>query len=935
MSEETIQMTSRNLTHWPEKIFQSPNLRFLSLNFNNIQNIPKTVIILTALKTLHLSSNKVNEIPTELCKLSALETLFISKNKLSFLPDQFGELKMLKSIDLFMNLFKELPESIFSLNNLISLNMGSNKIKSLPDKISMLENLTELDLANNYITSLPLSIQHLKKLKRILLLSNDFKTIDKDNPLILSNLVHLDLSYNFIEKIENVEAPYLEKLVLIENKIQQLVGISSLTSLKFLECAENRFFELPKEMFELKQLKSISFSENYIQEIPDEIGQLVEVTEIDLALNNIKALPATLGKLQKLEKLFLFRNSIAVIPPEIMGCKMLKELYLNNNKIQVIPKEICELYFLQRLEISGNYITELPEEMSKLTQLINLCVASNQLKEIPESIYTLDRLQILNFTDNQLKSIHENITRLTTLTNLNLAFNSLTELPEDFHLPILRSLCLSHNSLSSIPTSISKSKTMSIMVLSLNRLKEVPSASLPKTLQSLVLSGNQIKNLNVTVPLNNLVEMEASNNLLENIDESLFTNCPALLELDVSGNINLEKLPHFICKFPEISLIKATFCNLKEIPKEIFLRKSVKYVSLEGNPVMNPFPYRVYTNEFNRKENATSPNDMKNEITLTSLMKEKSKKTSILDKKTEINFKYSLKKITHDCSNVSWGEMKGWRGTQEDTMIIHKNYKGIKGYSLYAIFDGHRGSETSELCAIIFARYFKEFKKKNKNIRTAIRKTFSKIQKVVHQKLNLEAGCTVAVAVVIDNLAYTANLGDARITLGRQNGLALRLTHDHKGSDTKERKRIRDLGGFVSEKGRVMGDVAVSRALGDCQYSPFVSNEPFDSPEQEKNDPFILYQGDFLIIGCDGIWDEMSDLEAVTFVHKYLENGGERKNCAAALRDFAFSLGSRDNISAIVVFYDQLDQDPNKLSNSGSGHNNSNNTVFSTKRYSK
>jgi serine/threonine protein phosphatase PrpC len=165
----------------------------------------------------------------------------------------------------------------------------------------------------------------------------------------------------------------------------------------------------------------------------------------------------------------------------------------------------------------------------------------------------------------------------------------------------------------------------------------------------------------------------------------------------------------------------------------------------------------------------------------------------------------------------------------------------------------------------------------------------------------------------------------------KNKGLALRLTHDHKGSDQKERKRIRDLGGFVSEKGRVMGDVAVSRALGDCQYNPFVSTDPFDSNEQQDREPFILYQGsfisyfflffifyffsfkgDFLIIGCDGIWDEVSDLEAVSFIHNYLENGGSKEHCAAALRDFTFSLGSKDNISVIVVFYEDIIQEKDK-----------------------
>lgn len=31
---------------------------------------------------------------------------------------------------------------------------------------------------------------------------------------------------------------------------------------------------------------------------------------------------------------------------------------------------------------------------------------------------------------------------------------------------------------------------------------------------------------------------------------------------------------------------------------------------------------------------------------------------------------------------------------------------------------------------------------------------------------------------------------------------------------------------FVSDAGHVMGDIAVTRALGDVQFSPYVTNEP-------------------------------------------------------------------------------------------------------------
>jgi serine/threonine protein phosphatase PrpC len=61
-----------------------------------------------------------------------------------------------------------------------------------------------------------------------------------------------------------------------------------------------------------------------------------------------------------------------------------------------------------------------------------------------------------------------------------------------------------------------------------------------------------------------------------------------------------------------------------------------------------------------------------------------------------------------------------------------------------------------------------------------------------------------------------ANLGDCRAVLCRA-GAALNLTVDCKASRPDEIARIVAAGGFVN-KGRVRGQLEVSRALGDAAY---------------------------------------------------------------------------------------------------------------------
>ena len=60
----------------------------------------------------------------------------------------------------------------------------------------------------------------------------------------------------------------------------------------------------------------------------------------------------------------------------------------------------------------------------------------------------------------------------------------------------------------------------------------------------------------------------------------------------------------------------------------------------------------------------------------------------------------------------------------------------------------------------------------------------------------------------------------------------------------------------------------------------------------------------FFILACDGVWDALTDEQAVEAV---LAQGRDRLPCgAAALRDLAFVHGSTDNISAMVVDLTQM-----------------------------
>ena len=87
---------------------------------------------------------------------------------------------------------------------------------------------------------------------------------------------------------------------------------------------------------------------------------------------------------------------------------------------------------------------------------------------------------------------------------------------------------------------------------------------------------------------------------------------------------------------------------------------------------------------------------------------------------------------------------------------------------------------------------------------------------------------------------------------------------------------------------------------GDGEYKPYISAEP-DVTTAVNNG-----SEEFLILGCDGLWDTITPEEATDLVYTHLEEnqraGGDIENLGARLATAAKDRGSGDNITIIVVF---------------------------------
>jgi len=174
-----------------------------------------------------------------------------------------------------------------------------------------------------------------------------------------------------------------------------------------------------------------------------------------------------------------------------------------------------------------------------------------------------------------------------------------------------------------------------------------------------------------------------------------------------------------------------------------------------------------------------------------------------------------------------------------------------------------------------------------------------------------DSGCTCILALYNRQLKriLAANIGDSRCIVSRA-GKAMELSEDHKPEDDIELKRITKAGGFLTDDGRVKGGLNLSRAFGDHQYKDNSALELKDQmitayPDIRHYD--VTDEDEFILLACDGIWNVMTNQEAVDFVRDRLEKDTKISDILEELFDQCISPDTSgdgsgcDNMTGIIV----------------------------------
>ncbi|KAL8645010.1 MAG: hypothetical protein Q9210_006953 [Variospora velana] len=268
--------------------------------------------------------------------------------------------------------------------------------------------------------------------------------------------------------------------------------------------------------------------------------------------------------------------------------------------------------------------------------------------------------------------------------------------------------------------------------------------------------------------------------------------------------------------------------------------------------------------------------------------------------------------------------MQGWRISMEDAHAavldlqaedLEKDFEAAtpeKRLSFFGVYDGHGGDRVALFAGENIHKILaKQEAFKKGNYEQALKDGFLATDRAILNNPKYEeevSGCTASVGLISKTTIYVANAGDSRSVLGVK-GRAKPLSFDHKPQNEVEKARICAAGGFV-DFGRVNGNLALSRAIGDFEFKKSADL----SPEQQIVTAFpdvvahnISDDDEFLVIACDGIWDCQSSQAVVEFVRRGIAEKQTLSKICENMMDNCLSPSSEtggvgcDNMTMVVV----------------------------------
>ena len=236
-------------------------------------------------------------------------------------------------------------------------------------------------------------------------------------------------------------------------------------------------------------------------------------------------------------------------------------------------------------------------------------------------------------------------------------------------------------------------------------------------------------------------------------------------------------------------------------------------------------------------------------------------------------------------SSFSAYSYRNGKPLNEDKLDINLNIEINKeNYSFYSIYDGHGGDVISnylkDKLQNEIIKHIKCFEDLNQYFKKIILESFENIEYEIMKlskkdpKIRKSGSCALILITNKDNI-YIVNLGDSRGILCSNNLINI-ISVDHKPKNEYELQRVYKFGGKVENVNNIYrifpGGLSVSRSIGDSESKlpEFGGHMNIISATPDllsfKNNGNI----DFIILGCDGIYDNLSNKDICYCVYNTL-----------------------------------------------------------------
>eukprot|EP01104_Vermistella_antarctica_P008723 TRINITY_DN2206_c0_g1_i2.p1 TRINITY_DN2206_c0_g1~~TRINITY_DN2206_c0_g1_i2.p1 ORF type:complete len:606 (+),score=172.58 TRINITY_DN2206_c0_g1_i2:529-2346(+) len=521
-----------------------------------------------------------------------------------------------------------------------------------------------------------------------------------------------------------------------------------------------------------------------------------------------------------------------------------------------------------------------------------LKLSNNSITSIPDDIQRAKELRTLQADFNSIRSISSNLCHLSFVSVLKLNNNKITQLPDEIgHMKALKKLFLANNDLVRIPDSLGNATGLQVLDLENNHLHSLPNSLHRLTaLKKLNLDGNPMVHPPAYIaarPAQDIVSY------FKRMDELLIGSRDRdgdAIKPSHRFSFNPNTLPRVTQSVPNLQIVaerkelELTYKKTRPLPSvdRLMFGEQLEEERWEEHEPFYVVDAQCYETQGKRE-----------------YMEDR------YVKYPEIKLVMKGGGTTSNPGSCSVTP-NGSPTASPRTSPRSGRHKRSQRIAYFGVYDGHGGEETVQfierrLHANIAKGIATALSSSTTKMTDAVRKEWLKtdMEWVGRCKKNgVGDGSTATAVVLMDNVMITANVGDTRAVLCRGNK-AIRITQEHKPDDEEEKTRVEKLGGHISQANgrgpmRINGELAVARAFGDLDLKdPIAFVSPMPHVEQLQITPL----DHFIIVATDGLWDVVSDQEAVDMILK----APSTKDACRILCEKALELGSQDNLTVMIV----------------------------------